>query len=91
MGGGGCGCGCGFVGSGRDETMKRFPKCVRERERECEGGRLMKWLKKKGAKNEKGQKKKKKTEGKFNTRWGFKGLLRRCSTLQYTRTITMGQ
>ena len=38
-GGGGCGwglggggCGCGFVGSGRDETMKRFPKCERKRE-----------------------------------------------------------
>ena len=27
---GGGGCGCGFVGSGRDETMKRFSKCERE-------------------------------------------------------------
>ena len=31
LGGGGGGCGCGFVGSGRDETMKRFSKCERER------------------------------------------------------------
>ena len=46
MGGGGCG--CGFVGSGRDETVKRF-LWVSEREsvcdRECVCGRLMKWLK----------------------------------------------
>ena len=35
--------------------------------------------------------KKKNTEGKFKTRWGFKGLLRRYSTLQYTRTITVDQ
>ena len=41
-GGGGCGwglggggCGCGFVGSGRDETVRRFSKFLRERERVC--------------------------------------------------------
>ena len=29
---GGGGCGCGFVGSGRDETVRSFSKCLRERE-----------------------------------------------------------
>ena len=84
-GGGGGGCGYGFVGSGRDETVKRFSKCLRERERVCVcvcvRVRLMKWLKTKGAKNEKGQKKQRENlglgEGKFRTRWGqFKVLLR---------------
>ena len=37
---GGGGCGCGFVGSGRDETVRSFSKCLRERERAC--GRLAK-------------------------------------------------
>ena len=60
MGGGGCGYGCGFVGSGRDETLRRFS--VSERERKC--GRL--------AKNEKALKmnREKKTEGKFRSGWG---------------------
>ena len=35
LGGGGCGCGCGFVGSGRDETVRRFSVSERKREREC--------------------------------------------------------
>ena len=54
-GGGGGGCGCGFVGSGRDETLRRFS--ASERERVC--GRL--------AKNEMAVKmnRDKKTEGKF--------------------------
>ena len=50
LGGGGCGCGCGFVGSGRDETMRRFSVSERKRERVCVGER-------KCAKNEQGKKK----------------------------------
>ena len=56
---GGGGCGCGFVGSGRDETVRRFSVSEREserkRERVCVGER-------KRAKHEQG---KKKTGGKF--------------------------
>ena len=54
VGGGGCGwglgggsCGCWFVGSGRDETVRRFSMSERKRESVC--GRL--------AKNEQGKKK----------------------------------
>ena len=48
MGGGGYG--CGFVGSGRDETVRRFSVSERKRERVCVGER-------KRAKNEQGKKK----------------------------------
>ena len=37
---GGGGCGCGFVGSGRDETVRRFSVSERKRESVC--GRLAK-------------------------------------------------
>ena len=49
MGGGGGDCGCGFMGSGKDETVKRFLKCVWERERE----KVCVWETKGMAKNEK--------------------------------------
>ena len=36
-GGGGGGCGSGFVGSGRDETVRRFSVSEIKRERVCVG------------------------------------------------------
>ena len=40
LGGGGYGCGCGFMGSGRDETVRRFLVSERKREREKERKRV---------------------------------------------------
>ena len=64
------------VGSGRDETVRSFSKCLRERERAC--GRL--------AKNEKALKLKrgKKNSGKILGLGGkCKGLLRRVIDSRY--------